>query len=178
MTKHCQSGFCIPYSVRETIDKGRGVIADSSVSKDTIIYCNLLDQFKVYDECSLKKHLASLDRQDAIYELTHMFGLPNFPEHVIRFLDDGVLINHSSEPNIALNSHAGDDTKLCKTLPIDKADVEYALLNIRYGLIAISDIKVGDELTMNYQDFTEDPSFYNDLCDQYGVSESYLDWDG
>ncbi len=177
MTSTENTGFCIPHTVRDTPDKGRGVFADEVVSKGTIIYRNLREQFKVYDEGSLKQFLSPLSHRDVSYELTHIFGLPEFPEFVIRFYDAGVLINHSSEPNIAMNLSSDENTIPYNTSPQTVTGVEDALLNIRFGLIAIKDLNVGDELTMNYKDFVEDPSYYDDLCDQYGVSESYLNWD-
>ena len=177
MADNDHSGFCIAYAVRNTPDKGQGVFAGAAVSKGSIIYRNLRGQFKVYDEASLRKLLAPLSQHDASYELTHMFGLADFAGFVIRFYDDGVLINHSSEPNIAMNFSSDENGMSSNSPGKNVTDVEDALLNVRYGLIAIQDLKVGDELTMDYDGFTEDPLYYDELCVQYGVLESYLDWD-
>ncbi len=175
MASNDNTGFCIPYTVRATPDKGQGVFTEAPVGNGTIIYHNLRGQYKVYDECSLKKFLAQLSHSKVAYELTHMFGLPEFSGYVIRFFDDGVLINHSRQPNIAMNNRFGKAEISYNTSPRDAKDVEDALLNDRFSLIAIQDLKVGDELTMDYTKCLEDPLYYDSLCDQYDVSETYLD---
>ena len=168
------TGFCVPYTVRTAPDTGRGVFADAPIRKGTIVYRNLRGQYKVYDERSLKKFLAQLSHSEVTYELTHLFGLPEFPGYVIRFFDDGVLINHSRQPNIEMNNRSGENEIPYNTSPQGVADVEDALLNNRFTLITIQDLKAGDELTMDYTTCIEDPSYYDALCEQYDVSESYL----
>ena len=106
-----------------------------------------------------------------------MFGLADFPEFVIRFYDDGVLINHSGESNVAMNFSSIENGFPANISTKSVTDVEAALLSARYGLIAIRDIKAGDELTMDYEEFTDDPQYYDELYEQYGVVESYLDRD-
>lgn len=175
MLSNNNNGFCIPYTVRATPDKGLGVFADTSVPKGTIIYRNLQGQYKVYEEHSLKKFLAQLSQSEVAYELTHMFGLPEFPGYIIRFFDDGVLINHSRQPNTAMNNVSGDNKIPYNTSPQDAQDVENALLNDRFWLIAIQNLKAGDELMMDYTKCIEDPLYYDSLCEQYDVSEPYLD---
>ena len=60
------------------------------------------------------------------------------------------------------------------TSPQDVQDVADALLNDRFALIAIQDLKVGDELTHDYNIGVEDPSYYDALCEQYNVSSPWL----
>ncbi len=175
MPSNNNTGFCIPYTVRATPDKGLGVFTDTLVPKGTIIYRNLRGQYKVYDERSLRKFLAQLSHIEAAYELTHMFGLPEFPGYIIRFFDDGVLINHSSQPNSAMNNVSSDNKIPYNTSPQDTQDVEDALLNDRFWLIAIQDLKAGNEVTMDYTKCIKDPLYYDSLCEQYAVSEPYLD---
>ena len=175
MINNDNTGFCIPYTVRVTPDKGRGVFTEAQVRKGTIIYRNMRGQYKVYDECSLKKFLAQLSHSEVAYELTHMFGLPEFSGYIIRFFDDGVLINHSRQPNIAMNNSSEENEIPYNTSPRDAKDVEDALLNDRFALIAIQDLKVGDELTMDYTKCIEDPLYYDALRKQYDVSEPFLD---
>lgn len=131
-------------------------------------------QYAVYDECSLKELAAQLSRKEVDYELTHMFGLPEFPGYVIRIFDDGVLINHSRQPNTAMNNVSGDNEIPYNSSPQNAQGVEDALLNDRFALIAIQDLKVGDELTMDYNIGIEDPLYYDALCEQYDVSEPWL----
>lgn len=171
------SGFCIPYTVHGTSDKGLGVFAGATIRKGTVIYRNLQGQFKVYDECSLKKCLAQLSHNEVTYELTHMFGIPEFPGYIIRFFDDGVLINHSRQPNMEMNNSSGENENLYSTSPQGIQDVEDHLLSDRFALIAIQNVEAGDELTLDYNNCVEDPLYYDDLCEQYGISESYLNID-
>jgi SET domain-containing protein len=164
----------VPYTVRDTPDKGRGVFADAPIRKGTILWRFVRGQYEVYDERSLKEFLAKLSRSDVVYELEHMFGAPEFPGYIIRVFDDGVLINHSSQPTVAVNNGSGDNEIPYDTSPQNVQDVEDALLNDRFALIAIQDLEVGDELTHDYNIGVEDPSYYDALCEQYDVSWPWL----
>jgi hypothetical protein len=173
MAKNDKNGFCVPYTVRDTPDKGRGVFAEAPVLKGTILWRFVRGQYAVYDERSLKEYLATLSRSDVVYELEHMFGAPEFPGYIIRVFDDGVLINHSSQPNVVVNSDSGGDEIPYNTSVKNVRDVEGALLNDRFALIAAQDLKVGDELTHDYDVGVEDPPYYDALCEQYNVSEPW-----
>jgi len=174
MVNNDSSGFCIPYTVRDTADKGRGVFADEPVRKGSILWRHVRGQYAVYDERSLRELLASLSRSEVVYELTHMFGLPEFPGYMIRVFDDGVLINHSSQPNVAINKDYADKEMPYNTSAHNVQEVEDALLNDRFSLIAAQDLEVGGELTHDYNIGIEDPLYYDALCDQYEVSWSWL----
>jgi hypothetical protein len=52
--------------------------------------------------------------------------------------------------------------------------VEGAFLNDRFALIATQDLKIGDDLTHDYNIGAGDPSYYDALCEQYDVSEPWL----
>ena len=173
MASNDNTGFCVPYTVRDTPDKGRGIFADVPIRKGTILWRFVRGQYAVYDERSLKEYLATLSRSDVIYELEHMFGAPEFPGYIISVLDDGVLINHSSQPNVVVNSDSGGDEIPYNTSVKSVRDVEDALLNDRFALIAAQDLKVGDELTHDYDVGVEDPPYYDTLCEQYNVSEPW-----
>ena len=174
MASNGNSGFCVPYTVRDTREKGRGLFTEMPIPQGTILWRHVRGQYAVYDERSLKEFLANLSHSDVIYELEHMFGLPEFPDCVIRVFDDGVLINHSREPNVALNTGFGDNEFPFNTPPRNVQEVEDALLNDRFALIATQNIQVGDELTMDYNIGIEDPPYYDALCEQYGVSSPWL----
>ena len=174
MTSNARSGFCVPYTVRLTPDKGRGVFADAPIRKGTIVWRFVRGQYAVYDERSLKEFLATLPRSGAVYELEHMFGAPEFPGYIIRVSDDGVLINHSRQPTVAVNNGFGDDEIPFNNSAQKVQEVADALLNDRFALIAIQDLKVGDELTHDYNIGVEDPAYYDALCEQYDVSWPWL----
>ena len=174
MVSNNNTGFCVPYTVRDTRDKGRGVFADAPIREGSILWRHVRGQYAVYDERSLKEALANLSRSDVVYELEHVFGIAEFPGYIIRVFDDGVLINHSRQPNMAMNNGSEDNEIPYSTSPQDVQDVEDALLNDRFALIATRDLKVGDELTLDYDIGAEDPPYYDALCEQYEVSWSWL----
>jgi len=174
MASNDNTGFCVPYTVRVTPDKGRGVFADAPIRKGTILWRYVRGQYAVYDERSLKELLARLSRSEVVYELTHMFGIPEFPDYIIRVFDDGKLINHSRQPTTVVNSCSGDNEIPYNTSPQDVQDVADALLNDRFAMIATQDLEVGDELTHDYNIGVEDPSYYDALCKQYDVSWPWL----
>ena len=174
MEQSKNTGFCIPYTVKDTPEKGRGVFADTAVSEGTVLWRHERGLYAVYNELLLRELFANMTHSEVVYELTHMFGLPEFPGYVIRVFDDGVLINHSRQPTVAMNYVAADFQ-----LPYDESthkvhDVEEALLNDRFALIAACDIKGGEELTMDYNIGTEEPSYYEALWERYGVEEPWL----
>jgi SET domain-containing protein len=174
MADNDQQGLCIPYTVRATVDKGRGVFADATIDKGTILWRHQRGQYKVYDEQELNALLNSLSHSEAIYELTHMFGVAEFPEHVIRVLDDGVLINHSPQPTVAMSSLSDNYQAPTITGSHDVAAVQEALLNDYFSLFATRDLKVGDELTMDYNVGTQDPDYFDELCKQYDLTWPWL----
>ena len=178
MASNPSAGFCVPYTVRATPDKGLGVFASAPIPKGTILWRFVRGQYAVYDELSLRAFVAQLSRSEVAYELTHMFGLPEFPGYIIRILDDGVLINHSHQPTTAMNKSFADIHMPYNTSPQNAQDVAEALLNDRFAQIAIQDLKVGDELTMDYTIGIEDPPYYDALCDEYDVSEPFLNGTG
>ena len=174
MASSDNTGFCVPYTIRVTPDKGRGVFADVPIRKGTILWRYVRGQYAVYDERSLKELLAKLSHSEVVYELMHMFGIPAFPGYIIRVFDDGKLINHSRRPTTVMNNASGDNEIPYNTSPQDVQDVEDALLNDRFAMIATQDLKAGDELTHDYNIDVEDPSYYDALCEQYDVSWPWL----
>jgi len=168
------SGFCIPYTVRDTPDKGRGVFAEAPVRAATILWRHVQGNYAVYDERSLMRRIAGMSRREVAYELEHMFGLPEFSGYVIRVFDDGVLINHSRQPTVALNQCHGGDVAPANRPPRSAREVDVALLDERFSLIATRDLEPGDELTQDYNIGIEDPPYYDALCAQFGVSSPWL----
>ena len=147
MASNENTGFCVPYTVRETPDRGRGVFADAPIRKGTIVWRFVRGQYAVYDESSLNELLARMSRSEAVYELTHMFGVPEFPGYMIRVLDDGVLINHSRQPTTVMNHGSRENEVPYVTSTQGVAD---ALLNDRFSMIATRNLEVGEELTHDY----------------------------
>ena len=92
-----ETGFRFQYSVEKTEDKGLGVFAREPIKKGSIVWRHVPGLFVVYDEHSFRAKIEKMPPADVVYELTHVHGLEDFPGCLIRALDDGVLINHSSE---------------------------------------------------------------------------------
>ena len=138
------------------------------------VLVHVREQYAVCDERSFKELVASLSRSEVVYELEHMFGLAEFPGYIIRVFDDGALINHSDQPTVAINNGSEANEIPYNTSVQDVQDVEDALLNDRFALIATQDLKVGDELTHDYNIGVEDPPYYDSLCEQYNVSWPWL----
>ena len=97
-------GFCFRHVVKESSGKGRGVFADEPIKKGDIVWRHVPGQYVVYDQASFKTFMESLSHDEAVYGLTHMFGLKDLPGCVLRVLDDGVLINHADNPNLRTNN--------------------------------------------------------------------------
>ncbi len=171
MNETPQSGFCYSYEIRETADKGRGVFAMEPIPKGMLVWRFQPGLYLVHDEESFTASLTGLSNEDIVYELTHVFAFADFPNHLIKPMDDGTLINHDDDANLATNFDAPLQTNVVDSIQ----EVSQALLEDRFALIATRDIEAGEELTNNYNKDVFDPEFYLQLCDKYEVDESYLD---
>ncbi len=165
------SGMCIPYTVRETPGKGRGVFAAAAIPGGSTVWRHVAGQYSVYDERSLKVLLSSMSDREAVYVLTHIHCMPEFPEYMIRVFDDGELINHSDHPTLLTHTQPGYDEDLAAT---STKDVSNALLGNHFTLLAARDIEAGEELTLDYNEDPEGPHYYDTLCAQYGVTWDWL----
>ncbi len=170
-----KNGFCFPYVVKKTTDKGLGVFAGETIKQGSIVWRHVSGQYIVYDEQTFKAAIEKMAHAEVVYELTHVFGLKELPGCLIRIYDDGVLINHSSNANLATNNTAAIGTSLDMTSIHYIQNVTKALLDVRYALVATRDIEIGEEFTNDYAAEVVDPPFYDILCEHYGVSEGYLD---
>ncbi len=170
-----KNGFCFPYVVKKTTDKGLGVFAGETIKQGSIVWRHVPGQYIVYDEQTFKAAIEKMVHAEVVYELTHVFGLKELPGCLIRIYDDGVLINHSSNANLATNNTAAIETSLDVTSIHYIRNVTKALLDVRYALVATRDIEIGEEFTNDYAAEVVDPPFYDILYEHYGVSEGYLD---
>ena len=171
-THHKQnSGMCVPCSVRPTLDKGLGVFVDATVPRGSTIWRHVPGYYEVLDEGLFSSMLAEVSDEDAIYLLTHITSIEEFPGYMVRNLDEGALINHSAQPNVQRKYSAED----YQCPPVNSAaDVSSALNNTHFDLIAAHDIAVGDELLMDYNLEPDDPDYYDDACKRYGVTWDWL----
>ena len=170
-----ENGFCFLYSVEKTEDKGLGVFACEAIRKGAIVWRHTPGLYVVYDEASFRAKIENMPRADVVYELTHVFGLADFPGCLIRVFDDGVLINHSGNENLVTNNAASAKTSLDISSHRYLDKVTEALLDDRYALVATRDIETGEEFTNDYCAECDDPPYYDELYDQYGVHEDFLD---
>lgn len=170
-----RDGFQFAYSIKETPGKGWGVFAEEAIKEGSIVWRHAPDQYTVYDERAFKALISDMTHAETVYELTHSFGLKDFPDCVIRVFDAGVLFNHSSNHNLTTNNASENDAPLDETSPDYIECVKQALLRDRYAMIAICNIQVGDELTNNYLLEVGDPPFFETIYDRYDIDDSYMD---
>ena len=170
-----ENGFRFLYSVEKTEDKGLGVFAREEIKKGSIVWRYVPDLYVVYDEHSFRAKIEKMSPTDVVYELTHVFGLEDFPGCLILALDDGVLINHSSDSNLVTNNSAPASTSFDVNSRRYLHRVTEALLNDRYSLVATRDIESGEEFTNDYSVEDDCPPYYDVLYEQYGVCEDFLD---
>lgn len=171
---HRETGFRFQYSVEKTEDKGLGVFAREPIKKGSIVWRHVPGVFVVYDEYSFRAKIEKMPPAGVVYELTHVHAFEDFPGCLIRALDDGILINHSSNPNLTTNNAAPAKTSLDVHARRYLHNVTEALHDDRYSLVATRDIESGEELANDYAVDDECPSYYDALCEQYGVCEDFL----
>jgi hypothetical protein len=170
-----ETGFCFQYSVEKAEDKGLGVFARETIKKGSIVWRHVSGLFVVYDERSFRAKIDRMPTADVVYELTHVFGLEDFPGCLIRVFDDGVLINHSRNPTLVTNNAAPASISFDVNSRRYLRKVTEALLDNRYSLVATRDIESGEEFTNDYSTENDCPPYYDVLCGQYGVCEDFLD---
>lgn len=129
----------------------------------------------MYDEHSFRAKIEKMQPADVVFELTHVHGFEDFPGCLIRALDDGILINHSNEPNLATNNAAPASISFDVNSRRYLHKVTEALLDDRYSLVATRDIQSGDEFANDYFADDDCPPFYDVLYELYGVCEDFLD---
>lgn len=168
------TGFCFPYSIRPSPGKGHGVFIDAVVPKGTVLWRPKRGLYKVFDEDSFKAYLARLSVTEVVYELEHVFSVPEFPDYLIKIIDGGELINHSLEPNTAMKKDIDEEVTPYNNSPLNLKVVRQALMDDRFTLIATQGLSKGEELTMNYKIGLADPEYYDALCVQYEVTWPWL----
>ena len=169
-----ETGFRFLYSVEKTEDKGLGVIAREPIKKGSVVWRHIPGVFVVYDEHLFRAKIENMSPSDVVYELTHVHAFEEFPGCLIRALDDGILINHSSDPNLATNKSVPAETSFDVSSHQYLQEVTEALVDNRYSLVATRDIERGEELTEDYSTDDDCPAYYDLLYEQYGVREDFL----
>ena len=171
-----KSGFCFLHEIKMTANKGRGVFACEPIKQGSIAWRHIPGQYTVFNEATFKAAIETMTHEDVVYELTHVFKLPEMPDCLIRVYDGCELINHAGHANLITNNTPAIES------PFDTGSDQYvqnvtqALLADRYAVVATRDIDKGEEFTMDYfASGIDDPDFYGTLYEQYGVTETYLD---
>ena len=170
-----KDGFCFSHVVRKTADKGLGVFAGEPIKQGSIVWRHVPDRYVVYNEQSFNEVIEKMTRAEVVYELTHGFGLEEFPGCIIRVFDAGVLCNHARDPSLVTNNKPALKTSLDETSPTYIQDVTKTLLGDRYAMVATRDIETGEEFTNDYLAECIEPAFFDELYEQYGIDDDYLD---
>ena len=169
------TGFRFLYSVEKTEGKGLGVFACETIKKGSVVWRHVPGMFVVYDERSFRAKIEKMPPADVVYELTHVHAFEDFPGCLIRALDDGILINHSSDPNLFTNNSAPARTSFDVNSRQYLHKVTEALVDDRYSLVATRDIERGEEFANDYSADDDCPPYYDVLYEQYGVCDDFLD---
>lgn len=169
-----ETGFCVSCAVAPSPGKGLGVFTRESIARGRIVWRHNRGAFTLYDEAAFKTLIADMSDDQIVFELTHVHTFEEFPGCLIRALDDGIRINHSSDPNLATNKPEPAAPILDPTAADYLPQVALALADDRYSLIALRDINAGEELVNDYNEDAEGPAFFDALCDHYNVTEDYL----
>lgn len=175
MTTETPNGFCFVFEVKETDDKGLGVFAAEAIKQGSIVWRPVPGNYTVYDETTFKAAIKNMTHDEVVYELTHVFGLKELPDCIIRVHDEGVLINHSSPANLATNNAEPVESTLDTTSDHYLRDVTKALLHDRYALVATRNIEAGEEFTTDYAAECDEAPWFEAVYEQYGVDESFMD---
>ncbi|MEM7431627.1 MAG: SET domain-containing protein [Pseudomonadota bacterium] len=172
-----KTGFQFDYRVEKAGDKGLGIFANEPIPSGAVVWRHVPGTFEVLDEVAFRAKIAKMPAAGVVYELTHVHGFEEFPECIVRALDDGILINHSSQPNLATQKTAVAPVTLDWQSDDYLGRVSDALGDDRYSLVATRDIETGEELANDYNRDDGCPPFYDALCEHYGVQEDYLEQD-
>ena len=170
-----ETGFLFQYRVEKTGNKGLGVFARERIRQGSVVWRHVPGVFTVFDERSFRARIETMSPAEVIYELTHVHAFEDFPGCLIRALDDGILINHSADPNLFTDNAAPTGTSFDVRSPHYLQEVAAALVHDRFSLMASRDIEIGEELANDYLADDDGPAYYDDLCEQYGVCEDFLD---
>jgi len=169
-----ETGFRCQYSVGEAEGKGLGVFAREPIKQGSVVWHHDPGIFIVYDERSFRAAIEGMSPVEVVYELTHVHAFEEFPGCLIRALDDGILINHSSDPNLATKKNNIATGGLEIDSPHYLRQVAKELVDDRYSLVAIRDIEIGEEIANDYAADDDCPAYYDELYERYGVREDYL----
>ena len=147
--------MCIPCSVRPSADKGLGVFAEKDVARGTTIWRHVSNQYRVLDSGLLEALLVERSRKDAVYLLTHITSIEEFPRYLFDFFVQSALINHSDRPNVKRKISAANYSEwTAHSLPA----IYEALQSRHFDLVAAYDIAAGEALLMDYDDEPDDPA--------------------
>eukprot|EP01130_Rhizamoeba_saxonica_P013675 TRINITY_DN5854_c0_g2_i1.p1 TRINITY_DN5854_c0_g2~~TRINITY_DN5854_c0_g2_i1.p1 ORF type:complete len:535 (+),score=90.99 TRINITY_DN5854_c0_g2_i1:555-2159(+) len=137
-------GFYIPYKLGYTKYKGLGVIAAADIKKGTLVWQFEEGTHITYTVEEARAYLEKLSFEDRKFWLNHVF---NWNSNLCALQCDCMFMNHSSNTNIEMLN--GDTTKW----------------------YASRDIRKGEPIEDDYGTH-ENPQFYVDLCEEYGVEWS------
>ena len=141
------TGFVVRAELRMTPDKGIGVFAAEFIPANTRV--NDYHDITYYNEEEAIAYLASLPSdEERKWWLEHGYGVNN---KIAVVNDDSQMVNHSHNPTLVENPDDGHD-------------------------YTTRDVYEGEELTEDYRTYDFVP-FFEDLCEEYGILDLYMDDD-
>lgn len=163
--------MCIPFSVAESPGKGLGVFAEANVPAGETVWQHVPGNYQVLDEDTLTHLLTNSSHERAVYLLTHIVGVPQFPDYMVNVFDEGALINHSDRPNV---SRKPECVQTAHSSSASIESITEILVDQSFDLIASRDIVAGEELLMDYNAEPDEPEYCEQAYDRYGVSWDWL----
>jgi hypothetical protein len=160
ISRHKETGIQVPYEVRVSPDKGRGVFATEKVRRGQIVW-KMTQHAKFFEEAPFRRFLSSLS-YDLACDVLMWAYVEKDAKHgfaVAIELDEGSYFNNG-------NSKAEVNTMDKYGVVLDdgnsKAEIN-AMDSV--GVFAIRDIPAGEEILMNYTEFDNDDQlmWFDDL---------------
>ena len=151
----------VAYEIKLDQWGGHGIFATKDIGAGTLIWSSPKAALTIRSNADAKVYCASLSQEELKVTLTYCYFSDDHKMIDIT-KDDGRYFNHTNaQPNVALGNVA--QAHLHNQQDLERAS-SYALL----------DIAAGAELVDDYNTYGASPQWYDDLLDENGIDESYI----
>lgn len=142
----------VAYSIQETPGKGKGIFASMDINKGDLVWCVASSHHHIFSS-SLDAKAIMKDEYKRVLEVA--VGHISIPNQILYLYDDSQYFNHSESPNCG---------------PIEDKQNDFT----RLSLIAVKDIKIGEEMTENYMKYSF-PLWFLEELQKYDMVPLYCD---